>query len=433
MRINRNEIGEWLLLLFLFLLPLQTRYIFRWGTLAGGPWEYGTLGVYITECVLLLVCVFRWADLRRSFQTMRSVWIAVCLALAYAGISLAWAADVWVAVRAEVLLVEAWLIFVLVKEFSAVKKMLTAFVLGVFTQAFFGFVQVVIQWAPAFSWLGMSEHDPFLPGASVVMVRGERFLRAYGGLPHPNILGGFIAVALGCIIWIRMHARRPRTRLLWVLAATFLMVVLFFTFSRTAWIALLAPFGYLLYLAVRSSRLIPRSLYTSIWREAMVVLGIFLITFTVGGIAFHEAFTDRVAGTTTLETRSRQERITGMQDALVLIREQPIFGVGIGNYTVALAERFPNRSWWLYQPVHNVPLLIFAELGLIGFVLLMVVLACTFRKLLTTHYSLQTIFLLPLLAMGLLDHYLWSLSAGLFLAAFAGGISCSDKFTTEIG
>lgn len=421
-RIIHQALGRHALPIFLFFLPWQTRYIFRWGKLADGPWEYGTIGLYAVELLFVVVCSLRWQEIRQSMRANRNLWLVTAAVLVYLGISILWTSDQWLAFRIWITLIEAWFLFVLVREEKSVKRCLAAFVGGVLVQVIIGFVQVLVQWSPPFAWLGMAEHDPFVAGASVVMVRGERFLRAYGGLPHPNVLGGYIVVALGAVVWLRAYERDSRRRLGLLLAAAFLNLVLFFTFSRSAWIAVLVLFGIVFSLAWHWWQI--REHFSAPWRrEIWAIAAVFLITFVIGSTLFPEAWHDRVSGNTSLETRSQEERIIGTREALILIREHPIIGVGLGNYTNALATRFPGQTPWSYQPVHNVPLLLFAELGLVGVGLFFVLLWHYYRGLIRKNHSF-IVFLAPaLLVLALFDHYLWSLSAGVFLLAITCGLS----------
>jgi O-antigen ligase len=68
-----------------------------------------------------------------------------------------------------------------------------------------------------------------------------------------------------------------------------------------------------------------------------------------------------------VEIRSVEERSSLTAAARALIRERPLLGVGLGNFSVAL-YRIPLgiSTWKTYQPVHNVVLLSAAELGLLG-------------------------------------------------------------------
>src|SRR3989339_860651 len=54
-----KKILNYLILLLIFLLPLQTRYINEYGSLNGGYWEYGTFSLYGTQILLwLIVLIF---------------------------------------------------------------------------------------------------------------------------------------------------------------------------------------------------------------------------------------------------------------------------------------------------------------------------------------------------------------------------------------
>ena len=52
-----NKIINYLLLLFLFLLPWQTRWIYQPGYLNSGYWEYGTYSFYGTQILLWLIII----------------------------------------------------------------------------------------------------------------------------------------------------------------------------------------------------------------------------------------------------------------------------------------------------------------------------------------------------------------------------------------
>ena len=44
-------------MLFLFLLPWQTRWFYQSGSLNGGYWEYGTFSLYGTQILLWLIII----------------------------------------------------------------------------------------------------------------------------------------------------------------------------------------------------------------------------------------------------------------------------------------------------------------------------------------------------------------------------------------
>ena len=66
--------------------------------------------------------------------------------------------------------------------------------------------------------------------------------------------------------------------------------------------------------------------------------------------------------TTGLETRGQD-----LAFSLSIIREALFLGVGAGNYPQELKQKLdPSSLGGIYTPVHNVPLLILAELGILG-------------------------------------------------------------------
>jgi O-antigen ligase len=70
-------------------------------------------------------------------------------------------------------------------------------------------------------------------------------LRAYGGLDHPNILGGVLVFALLLSAFLLARKKIINSRIeVWGLILLFFsyffaLIALFFTFSRTAWLAYL--------------------------------------------------------------------------------------------------------------------------------------------------------------------------------------------------
>jgi len=72
-----------------------------------------------------------------------------------------------------------------------------------------------------------------------------------------------------------------------------------------------------------------------------------------------------------VEIRSVDERAVLEAAAWTLIREHPWLGVGYANFAVALLARQPEAlaAYPIYQPVHRVPLLAAAELGVPGLAL----------------------------------------------------------------
>jgi len=66
------------------------------------------------------------------------------------------------------------------------------------------------------------------------------------------------------------------------------------------------------------------------------------------------------------------QRLQLMQSAILMGKLFPFSGVGLNNFIVYLPEFWPLVGFTYYfQPVHNIYLLFLAELGFLGFILLL--------------------------------------------------------------
>ncbi len=306
-----------------------------------------------------------------------------------------------------------------------------AFTLAVVIQAALGSWQFLTQHVGANKWLGMAVHDPWQSGASVVETLLRRWLRGYGTLPHPNILGEYLVV--GLLLWVllmilwepRMRQRAfsatTRTRfLLWTVATTIVTWVpwvvlvsgLFFTFSRAAWLVFFLSIGFLLLssrvlplsfrakprdLASQEAKLLaPREVERSLASAPAQFIKLFLIAviiFLTLGLTFRDPTTTRLTAHGRLETKSTTERLGGYTRAWESIKQRPILGTGIGQSSLLVPElvegipldkKLPAsvavRSLEAAAPIHNTPLLVFVELGFIGGLLYLAFLLLLLRQ-----------------------------------------------------
>lgn len=423
LRIMNHELGimDGFTVVFLFLLPWQTRLIWQEGRLNGGVWEYGTLAIYATE-ILIWTIVLTRVVAGFSLRSMRNLkataafvqfarivqgWWLIAVGVGYVFLSALWAPAPRVALFGAFHAASALVAFCIIRNSSlGYKKITAAFVGGAVAQAILGIGQMIFQWVPASTFLGMATHDPASLGTSVVMHGGVRFLRAYGGLPHPNILGGYLAVALLVAFFVIVSEIKQSRRIILCAITGILAIGLFFTFSRGAWIGF--------FFSVVATGFSLRTAHNlKFLATPIAVVG---IIFVVCGFLFRDTLAGRFVGDTPLEKNSITERVDGFQKAFAVWRTSPLLGVGIGNYTARLAERAPGKSSWSYQPVHNAPLLVLAELGIVGFILLVFCL----KKLPVTNYQLPIT--ICLVVIFLFDHYLWSLYPGILLVGSTLGI-----------
>lgn len=230
-------------------------------------------------------------------------------------------------------------------------------------QAAVGVGQFVSQHSLGLTWLGEPMLDPQQAGVSVVMNAGERWLRAYGINSHPNRLGLKLTLLLMMLLGLRPRvAGRARAWLdaLCLIGGMGLLVSL----SRSAWLGLGVGLTVLAYphLAVwRTERAGFRTIRPIWWQTSGPVVMVGLLFLSVyGGVVFGRFF----ALDHPLEQRSLTERARDLPIALELLRAHPWAGVGVGQSVAAAQALNPQAGL-----VHNVPLLIGAELGWPGLLL----------------------------------------------------------------
>lgn len=234
-------------------------------------------------------------------------------------------------------------------------------------QSLVGVAQFVRQADLGLTVLGELDLDPAVSGVSVLMADGQRWLRAYGLTGHPNLLAALIAPL---ILYLLSQTRQAAGWRRWTLLGIVGLgaVALVATASRAAWLAF--GLGLALWLAALWSerRQAPRRAELS--RDAArrrrrsaiaamaVAGGLALLFLAVYGPLLLTRFFNL---DTSIEARSLFERERDWGIAWQLIRQHPVAGVGMGSYL--LEARAVDQA---ARVVHNVPLLVTAELGLLA-------------------------------------------------------------------
>ncbi len=264
-------------------------------------------------------------------------------------------------------------------------------------------------------WLGLAAKDAQVVGTAVVETQGDRMLRAYGTFPHPNVFGGFVAIALFVCAWLVRYIHSRRTLIFSIVPVVLLSATLIITFSRSAWLSLTIGFLVLIALMlmrhrVASSRVIP-----------IIILGLITVLSTL--FVFHNQVFSRVQLLGRVEQISVSERTSQFKRFDDVFVENTVLGVGPGAYTFALSRIDPGGRALAYQPIHNTWLLILGELGVVGLAAFLYLLfrvdQVSSRSAKTAGGMFGLSLGIVLIIISLFDHYLWSLWPGLALSAIA--------------
>jgi O-antigen ligase len=237
--------------------------------------------------------------------------------------------------------------------------------LVVFVQGGVGVAQFVWQHDLGLATLGELALDPEVRGVSVLLTEeGQRWLRAYGLTGHPNLLAALLSF-LVLMLLLDVQSSRGWRRGLLAAAIGVGVLGLLATVSRAAWLAFgvgLAVWAFGIRIQAtgrRPAALAPPS-KPSARHMAWVVVPI------LAGLAFIVLYARTLATrffslSSAVEARSLMERLRDVRIAAALIGDHPWTGVGLGNYLPS--ARLLDRS---ARVVHNVPLLVTAEMGIAG-------------------------------------------------------------------
>ncbi len=237
---------EWLVPLYIFLLPWQARFIIA--PFSVDLPRYGDLSVYVTDWMFFALVLLWFFYLRTErnkphpeWRRLRPVILSVLAVFAFATISLLWAPHALVGREFLFRLAQAVLLAMMVAGGAVkTKHVLVAVSLSGALQGVFAVIQFFSQSVFASTILGVSAQASQDLGVSVIEYADERWLRAYGTLPHPNMLGAFCGAAMLCAAFVFWRGyRQEQARLVIYGWVTFLLSYFgfLFAFSRSAWLA----------------------------------------------------------------------------------------------------------------------------------------------------------------------------------------------------
>ncbi|MFA5130113.1 MAG: O-antigen ligase family protein [Patescibacteria group bacterium] len=418
--------------LAILILPWQTRWIFAQGSIGSYPWEQGTLCVYASWILLLLAAGFGfavagWERIKSmcNWKHAKILAIAVALLILPAIMTSSWHASFMWWAQAIILTLFIWSLVAVRISFA---RAASWFLISLIPEMILGFVQYINQDVSASSWLGIAEQHPWVHGTSVVEHGLYRVLRAYAGFPHPNIFGGWLAIALVLIPMLIPAARYRYRPFLAILAALF-SFVLVLTFSRSAWLATAIGFAVAAIAAFFSSS-------TSDRKTAVILFSIAAIGSGLLGVYTQwDHVNTRLQNTETLELLSEFTRSQALREGIDAWKKRPLFGWGEGATNLGIAEVRKTTPFLIPlapEPPHVAPLAALVDIGVVGIlgaVLLaaFLLLASIRRQTISIKGKSITIpypdpLILTLIALACIDHYLWTTWSGQALLAMVVGL-----------
>jgi hypothetical protein len=438
-----QKIREYLFYLLIFILPWQTRWIIRDIPINGGVWEYGRISLYSWDILLVFLLLLNcqslfvvlkqwWAEVqeiknrsvswRLKIKILFDPFIIYLLLLLYTLASIIWSGDKVLAAVWSVRLLEGGILWFLIKTIKPKLNLifLSLAITGI-AQALWGIWQFLTQSTFANKWLGVAIHPLTQAGTSVVLTSAGKWLRAYAGQVHPNVLGGLLVITCLATVWVylenvKFNQPAGGQNAKWFLVLYIIQLVgLFFTFSRGAWLALFVTLIIWFFISSgknKRSLIFPRHLVgdgnVHLYRNVAIIT---FLTFVALGVLYWQPTVGRLVGGSKLEQQSINERVGSVGESRGLLKESWWRGVGMGNYTVALINFEPGYASYRYQPVHNIFILILTELGVVGLLLFLWLL---WQKLQPSIIR-NSLFIIPIVITSFFDHYWWTIPSMILL------------------
>jgi len=426
-----KKLPEYLFYLFVFLLPWQTRWIFHDSFYQGEVFEYWRMSLYSFDIILIILLLYYLiAELKNlTVKKLRIFNIALLSYCLIVLLSVIWADEKLIAWYWGVRMFLGCGLFYLIQkiDFSRLRLAIVVVIAGAI-QGLLGIWQFLNQNVWQSKWLGMAGQSARDLGASVVEFGLERWLRAYGSWPHPNIYGALLVLSFIGVIYLVTKIKDKYHQLFLVFSSSFIALGILFSYSRAAWLGFgLVFIAGIIWLCKTVKDEWLKKFIKWLWLYLFLLLVLFtLATWPIVKTRLHLGETAR------LETTSNMERAAGYRVAKEIIKDNFLLGVGVGNYANELKERYPDEKVWDIQPVHNILLIIFGELGIIGF-LIVILLNCYIVKLLFKKRDWSYLSLLFIVyCLLFFDHFWWTLSSGLYVLWLVMGLVFKEHKEIDI-
>jgi len=176
-------------------------------------------------------------------------------------------------------------------------------------------------------------------------------VRVFSTLENPNLLAGFLVTMIAIAAGMSCKADTMKERALLLGLAAIFGTCLIFTYSRGAWLSLVAVI----------------SVYGMLYNRKIFWLFILL---PIAMLCGHDAVLDRIMSITNPTDTSSTLRLALWESTIAMIKDRPLLGIGWGSYWLVYPDYdfFLNNSSIKIFHAHNMYLNIAAEIGIPGLI-----------------------------------------------------------------
>jgi len=395
----------------IFTLPLNVgkHFVMPWSFSHGILVDYLIPTIYFSDILIFFLLFSYLLELTSQPRLTKKLPVAALgLFLVFLIPSVFVASNGWASVYKIARFVEFSLLAVFISH-KVTYDLLKKTIPYLFAAVFFESLISIAQWFKqgfVFGYLPFGESlISSKPPFALVDFFGGLRLRSYGTFPHPNVLGGFLAISLTLLAPMLISSQRSsvRARAANVLVFLFGSLSLILTFSRSAWFVFLL--GLLLVVILFRKHIGNKAFWISL-----------VLLFSVLSSLLFSVSKTFVNDTSISVSR----RLELTEASFSMFKDFPLSGVGLNNFTVRLEDyKFIAGATRFIQPVHNIYLLILSESGLLGLTGFLILISAAFRIVYLSRESLLgkviLVSLLQITFLGLFDHYLLTLEQGLLI------------------
>lgn len=397
-------------IIWLLLIPTQLGRHF-WlseSSVMGVRIDYLSIILYLTDIAWFLWICTQRKKIKLKFDFFTMILLLLML------VNIIFAQARWVAVYRWLRVWQWWLTWQLVAEnrtkiIEYLKNIVPWWIL---VESFLGLAQVIKGGSLNGIWWWLGERRFTYGGIGIAQIRlfDEGWIRAYGTFSHPNSLAGFLLLAWW---WWKNQKHKMNKIFYWVVWWSAILGIIL-AGSRIVWFITL---GLLVMEQVQTISYAIKNKKHKIKRQLIGKICLFLgiICLVLGMVSINYRISDFVGG---WDIQSWQKREKLALSAVRMIREAPLFGVGAGNFMVSLPKFQTGGFYWM-QPVHNIFLYIWCEVGILGLVMFLIL---GINRLKTFKWKKQLWFLVIVVVTGMFDHYWVTLPQNAWLLAIILGL-----------
>ncbi len=309
--------------------------------------DYLSPTLYLIDLVFLGLWVVKTKKERR-FDVKKWCWLLVLLISGWVV-----AESKWLLIYSLIRIWQvAWLVtYVRNNRIQARKSLVKTIPWWIGGQSILGLAQVMkggsIQ--GLFYWLGERRFNYTTIGTALFSLDGQGLVRGYGTFSHPNSLAGFLLVAM--VLWVswKKEVKAVGWWIVWWMGTVGVLIAA----SRMIWVLTIFFGGWGLVKLIKGKK--DRWLFGVL--SLVLVVG---VIFQINNNYVKESW---LGG---WDKDSLSKRVELNKSAWKMIGDNPLAGVGLGNFLVEL-PKYQEKLW--LQPVHNLGLLALSQTGVVGVLL----------------------------------------------------------------